>query len=122
MNTQLPSSLTYPTQLERIQANMERLAKAQPDTMQAFGALHEASCAPGALDAKTKELIALAIAVAARCDGCIAFHTHDVLNAGASREEIAEALSVAVLMGGGPSVMYATHVVEAIEQFSNTDK
>ena len=90
--------------------------------MQAFGALHEASCAPGALDTKTKELIALAIAVAARCDGCIAFHTHDVLNAGASREEIAEALSVAVLMGGGPSLMYATHVVEAIEQFSNTDK
>ena len=121
MNTQLPSSQSFPDQLQRIRANMERFTEAQPQTMQAFGTLHNASCAPGALDAKTKELIALAIAVAARCDGCIAFHTHDALNAGASSDEIAEALSVAVLMGGGPSVMYATHVVEAIEQFSHED-
>lgn len=112
MNTQLPNTLTFPQQLERIQGNMGVLAEVQPKVMDAFGALHTAGAGPGALDVKTKELIA----VAARCDGCIAFHTHDVLRAGASHEEIADALGVAVLMGGGPSVMYATHVVEAIEQ------
>ena len=120
MNTQLPNTLTFPEQLERIKGNMGVLAEAQSNVMDAFSALHHAGTAPGALDCKTKELIALAIAVAARCDGCIAFHTHDVLKAGASREEISDALGVAILMGGGPSVMYATHVVEAIEQFENT--
>ena len=119
MNTQLPNTLTFPQQLERIQDNMGTLAEVQPNVMDAFGALHTAGATAGSLDAKTKELIALAIAVAARCDGCIAFHTHDVLKAGASHEEIADALGVAILMGGGPSVMYATHVVEAIEQFES---
>lgn len=69
------------------------------------------------LMAKTKELIALAIGVAARCEGGISFHTHAALKAGASREEITDALGVAVLMGGVPSVMYATHVIEAMDQF-----
>ncbi len=63
----------------------------------------------------------LAIAMAARCDGCIAFHTNDVRSAGASREEIVEAPSVTVLMGGGPNVVYATHAVEAIQQCSDTE-
>ncbi len=121
MNIQLPNTLTYPEQLERIKSNMAVLAKAQPKTMNAFSALHRASAAPGALYGKTKELIALAIAVAARCDGCISFHTHDALKAGASREEITDALGVAIMMGGGPSVMYATHVVEAIEQFESIE-
>ncbi len=122
MTSELPNTLTYPQQLEKIKGNMGVLAQAQPDVMKAFGALHVAGSADGALDAKTKELIALAIGVAARCDGCIAFHTHDALKAGASREEITDALGVAVLMGGGPSVMYATHVIEAMDQFENSLK
>ena len=117
MNTALPSTLTFPEQLEHIKNNMEVLSEAQPAVMDAFGSLHTAGSIVGALDAKTKELIALAIAVAARCDGCIAFHTHDALNAGSTREEITDALGVAILMGGGPSVIYATHVIEAIGQF-----
>jgi AhpD family alkylhydroperoxidase len=120
MTTALPSTMSYPDQLTKIQANMEKLQQAQPQTLGAFGALHEASAAPGKLDTKTKEIIALAIAVAARCDGCIAFHTHDALEAGATREEIAEALGVAVMMGGGPSVVYATHVIDAIDQFAES--
>lgn len=68
--------------------------------------------------AKVKELIALLIAVSTRCDGCIAFHSQAALNAGASREEIIEMLGVTVFMGGGRSLMYATHVMEAIEQFT----
>jgi AhpD family alkylhydroperoxidase len=113
----LPSTTSYPEQLTRIQGNMSRLSQREPETMSAFSSLHEAAAEPGVLDFKTKELIALAIAVSLRCDGCIAFHTHDALEAGASPEEIMEALSVAILMGGGPSVIYATHVAEALEQF-----
>lgn len=93
------------------------LARDQCQTMNAFTALHHAAASPGVLNTKTKELIALAIGVSLRCDGCIAFHTHDALEAGATREEILEVLSVVVMMGGGPSVMYATHVVEAMDQF-----
>ena len=117
MSNALPSSASYPDQLAHIQGQMGALSKAAPDTMKGFGALHKAAVSNGALDTKTKELIALAIAVSARCDGCVAFHTHDVLEAGATPEEITEALGVAVLMGGGPAVMYATHVLDAVKQF-----
>ncbi|MEE9320167.1 MAG: carboxymuconolactone decarboxylase family protein [Granulosicoccus sp.] len=117
MSTSLPGTMSYPQQLETIKSNMAVLSQSQTATMKAFSELHGVSVGSGALHSKTKELIALAIAVSARCDGCIAFHTHDVLKAGASRDEIMEALSVAILMGGGPSVMYATHVVDALDQF-----
>ena len=115
----IPGTMSYPEQLERIKGNMEVLGQGAPGPMKAFSALHHAAATPGALDFKTKELIALAIGVSLRCNGCIAFHTHDALEAGATREEVMEALGVAVLMGGGPSVIYATHVVEALEQFEN---
>ena len=108
---------TYPEKLKQIKHNMGLLAKAQPKIMSAFSSLHRAGTEAGALDAKTKELVALAIAVAARCDGCIAFHTSDAINAGASQAEITDVLSVAVMMGGGPSVVYATHAMEAMAQF-----
>jgi len=119
MSQPQPSTIPYPTQLERIKGNMGRLAQGQPDTMKAFSALHRAASDPGVLDTKAKELIALAIAVSLRCDGCIAFHTHDALEAGATRQGILEVLSVAVSMGGGRSVMCATRVVEAVEQSEN---
>lgn len=121
MITSLPGTLTYPEQLEKINTNMAALSKMQPDVMSGFSSLHSAAATDGVLDTVTKELIALAISVAARCDGCIAFHTHDALKAGASPEQITEALGVAVFMGGGPSVIYATHVMEAIEQFQQSD-
>ncbi|MBC6995122.1 carboxymuconolactone decarboxylase family protein [Lewinella lacunae] len=90
--------------------------------MQGFGALHRASTADGALNAKTKELIALGVAIAVRCDGCIAFHVHDALQAGASRAEIMETIGVAVLMGGGPALMYGCEAEEALQQFSAVEK
>ena len=89
-----------------------------PGVMKAFWGLHKAAIATGALDTKTKELITLAISVATRCDDCIAHHTYDALEAGATKEEIADALGVAILMGGGTSVVYATHAVEALEHFA----
>ncbi|MDH3582105.1 MAG: carboxymuconolactone decarboxylase family protein [Hyphomicrobiales bacterium] len=87
--------------------------------MGTFWKLHKTAVGDGVLDTKTKELMNLAISVAVRCDGCIAHHVYDALEAGATREEIAETLGVAVLMGGGTSVVYATHAMEALEQFLN---
>lgn len=107
----------HPDRLQNFERNSRTLASAQPALMKAFWGLHNAAVADGALDTKTKELIALAISVAARCDDCIAHHTYDALKAGATREEIADALGVAILMGGGTSVVYATHAIEAVDQF-----
>jgi AhpD family alkylhydroperoxidase len=75
-----------------------------------------------ALDRKTKELIALALGVAARCDGCIGFHVEALVKLGASRLEVEEALGMAVYMGGGPSLMYAADAVSAYDQFQAADK
>ncbi len=71
---------------------------------------------PNALDAKTKELIALAVSVSARCDECIAFHSKAALERGATREEVLETLGMAIYMGAGPSAMYASHALKAFDQ------
>ena len=101
-------------------AQMRELRGGVPDIMKAFGALAQAATAPKALDAKTKELIALGIAVAIRCDDCIGFHVKAAVQHGASREEILEALGMAIYMGAGPAVMYATHALEAAGQLGAT--
>ncbi len=93
-----------------------------PATMQGFNALHKASNNEGVLSSKTKELIALGIAITVRCDGCIAFHVHDALISGASSEEIMETIGVAIMMGGGPSVVYGCEAMEALEQFVVLEK
>ncbi|MCY1465940.1 alkylhydroperoxidase AhpD family core domain protein [compost metagenome] len=74
--------------------------------------------AGGALDPKTKELIALAVGVAARCDGCIGFHTKALARLGATTGEVHEALGVAIYMGGGPTAMYAANAVAAFQEFA----
>jgi AhpD family alkylhydroperoxidase len=88
-----------------------------PETMAGFGELHASSVASGALDSKTKELIALSIGIVMRCNGCIAFHVHDALDAGASRQEVLETIGVAILMGGSPSMVYGCEALEALNQF-----
>lgn len=103
--------------LNEIKAQMRTLRGDKPDVMKAFSGLAQAALAPQALDVKTKELIALGISVAIRCDDCIGFHVKAALEHGATREEVTEALGMAVYMGAGPSVMYATHALEAYEQF-----
>lgn len=109
----------FPEHLSHVQQMMGQLGKGIPETMGAFSKLHKTSSGDGALDSKTKELMALAIGVVVRCDGCIAFHVHDALQAGASQEEIMETLGVAILMGGGPAVMYAAEALDAVEQFNS---
>jgi AhpD family alkylhydroperoxidase len=85
--------------------------------MGGFGQLHQKATADGALDKKTKELMALAIGIAVHCDGCVAYHVHDALKAGATRPEILEAIGVAIMMGGGPAWIYGCEALEALDQF-----
>jgi AhpD family alkylhydroperoxidase len=111
-------SKNYPEVTRRIAANMKTLRKDSPDTMAGFSALAQAATKDGALSKKMKELIALAIAVAGRCDGCIGFHVEALVKLGATREEIEETLAMTIYMGGGPSVMYAADAIMAFEQYS----
>lgn len=90
--------------------------KALPDAMAGFSALAQAATKGGALDPKTKELMALGIGIAARCDGCIALHIKAARRLGATREEIAETMAMAIYMGAGPSMIYATHALQAFDQ------
>ena len=93
------------------------LRAAIPEVYAAFSALSQAALSDGALPAKTKELIALAIGVATRCDGCIGFHTEALVKLGASRAEVEETLGMAIYMGGGPALMYAADAIGAYDQF-----
>lgn len=88
-----------------------------PDVQAGFSTLHQAAMKTGALDALTKELIALAIGVAARCDGCVGFHTQALIKLGVTKAQLTEMLGVAVVMGGGPSLMYAAETLRAYEEF-----
>lgn len=102
----------------RISGELRKLRQDIPETMKAFSALAHAAGRDGALDKKTKELIALAIAIATRCDGCIGFHTEALVRLGATRQEVEETLGMAVYMGGGPSLMYAADAIAAYEEFA----
>src|SRR3974377_1501021 len=105
-----------------IKGVMRTLRGDAPEAMKAFTARGNASRWPKALDVKTKELIALGIALAIRCDDCIGFHVKAALDQGATRAEVTETLAMAVYMGAGPAVMYATHALDAFQQFSAADK
>ena len=113
------TTVTSYTDLTReVSRNLTALRTHNAEVMQGFGALSKAALAPGALDAKTKELIAMAIGVAARCDGCLGFHAKALVRLGATPEEFQEMLGVAVYMGGGPSLMYAAEAVKAWESMA----
>ncbi len=108
----------WPEFTKEIVGYMRTLRGDTPEVMKAFSGLAQAALAPKALDSKTKELIALGISVAIRCDDCIGFHVKAALQQGATRAEVMETLGMAIYMGAGPSVMYATHAIDAFEQFS----
>jgi AhpD family alkylhydroperoxidase len=107
----------YPEITRDISANLKVLRRNIPETMQGFSALAQAATKSQALDRKTKELIALSIGVATRCDGCIGFHSESLVKLGATREEVQEALGMAIYMGGGPALMYASDAIAAFDQF-----
>ena len=102
-----------------LSASLAKLRKEIPDVMSGFSALAQAATKDGALDKKTKELIALSLGVASRCDGCIGFHVQTLIKLGCTREELLETLGMAIYMGGGPSLMYAADALRAFEEFSS---
>jgi len=112
-------STNFPEKHHDLQQLFGKLSKELPGAVSGFARLHKDSMAPGTLETKFKELIALGIAVAIHCDDCVAYHVHDALKAGASHAEIIEALGVAIMMGGGPAAMYACEAFEALQQYES---
>lgn len=107
----------YPELNEKVHTLMKKYASECPDVMNGFMQLHEGSSVDGALSSKVKELIALGIAICVRCDGCIAFHINDAMQAGATHNEVVDTIGVAICMGGGPSVVYGSMALEALGEF-----
>ncbi|WP_068311381.1 carboxymuconolactone decarboxylase family protein [Polycladidibacter hongkongensis] len=104
--------------LRQTDGRLSELRPGMPGTMKGFGEMAKSAITPGALDSKTKELMALAIGIAARCDACLGYHAKAAIKYGATREEVIETISVAVYMGGGPSLMYGAEALSAFDELS----
>ena len=103
-----------------VSSGLSTLRASTPEVMKTFNDLGRSATADGVLDRKTKELIALALSVAARCDPCIGFHMQTLVKLGVTRQEIDETLGVTTYMGGGPSLMYAASAIAAFDEFSRS--
>ncbi len=111
------SSKSFKTITQDISKALTVFRKEAVTPMQGFDTMAKSAMAEGTLSALDKELIATAISVSTRCDGCIGFHVRALVRLGATREQINEMLAVTVYMGGGPSLMYAAEVLRAFEEF-----
>ena len=122
MTSQTPDSDRYHAHGKGVQEELAPLGRdlrrAIPDVYAAFGQLHSAALAPGELDAKTKELIALAISVSSQCDGCIASHARGAARHGATEAEVSEAIGVVMLMAGGPATVYGPRALASFRSFA----
>lgn len=110
--------MDYSEHLHDLRQPTRELRKAVPEVWQAFTDLHRSALADGALDAATKELMALAISVATGCDGCIGYHAQGAVRQGATRDQAAEAIGVALLMRGGPATTYGPRALQAFDEFT----
>lgn len=99
-------------------ARATELFRGHPDAMRAHRAIMQAAQEPKALDGKTTELMALAIAIVQRCEGCVVYHTKQSFKKGAVRDEILDTIAVAIEMGGGPATVYGANALEAFDQFA----
>ncbi|MGB1234859.1 MAG: carboxymuconolactone decarboxylase family protein [Planktomarina sp.] len=104
--------------MAEVEGNIGVLTKEIPATAKGFGQMGQAAKKSGVMDEKTKEFIALGIAVSTKCDSCIGFHTRSLARLGATRDEVTEALAMATYMGGGPSYAYSAKALEAFDQFA----
>jgi len=111
--------MDWKTHLAEANQNLDNFRATQPAAAKGFSAMHMASIPQGVLSRKHKELIALAIGIHAQCVDCIGFHVKSAIAAGATRDEIAETISVCMMMGGGPAYMYGVKALEAYDQLSN---
>ncbi|VVE01201.1 alkylhydroperoxidase [Pandoraea aquatica] len=107
----------WPETLSHLKKAAGTLAQVNPPVVKAFQALNQSLDQGTALDAKTRELIALAVAVTTRCEGCISSHAAAAQKLGASREEVAEALGTAIALNAGAAFVYSTKALEAYDQF-----
>ena len=105
-----------------LEEGLARMGQELPGPMSGFARLHRKSIEDGALSRKVKEMMAVAISIVVGCEGCIAYHVHDAVEAGATRAELLEAVSVGLMMGGGPGSIYAAYALEAIDQFLPENK
>lgn len=112
------STFDHTSLIQNINAHLAPLRKAQPEAMQGFGQLAKASMAEGAISAKHKELMALAIGITQHCSGCIGFHIKALIKLACSRQELEEMLTVCVYMGGGPALMYTAEALAAFDKMS----
>ena len=102
---------------KHLEERLIQFGKEMPGPMTGFARLHKKAMEDGMLSCKVKEMMALAISIVVGCEGCIAYHVHDAVEAGATRPELLEAVGVGLLMGGGPGSIYSAHALDAIEQF-----
>jgi AhpD family alkylhydroperoxidase len=109
----------YPELIGHLSKMMGEMRRGIPAPMRGFAELADTAKASGVLDHKTKELMAVAISIAIRCDGCIGFHTRAAVRAGATRQEFQEMIAVAMMMGGGPAAMYGADALNAFDQFAS---
>ena len=112
----------YQEKLNEARANNRNLFGALGETGKGFNAMHDAAVKDGALDLKTKELEAIAIAIAMRCEGCIVQHAKACLKAGVTRDELVETIGIAVMMGGGPATVYGGKALDCYDQFVQVSK
>lgn len=110
--------MDWNTYRDQLMVGIGELAALTPDTVRGYQTASGAGSKTNHLDAKTRELISLAVAVTTRCDGCIAVHSAQAVKAGASREEIAEALGVAVAMNAGAALVYSARALDAVNHSS----
>lgn len=113
--------MDWNTFMAEIEADIGRFSKEVPETVKGFGIMGKAAKTNGALSEKTKEIMALGIAVATRCDSCIGFHVRALVRLGITREELCEALAMATYMGGGPSYAYSAKALKAFDVFSGQE-
>ncbi len=111
------STENYPEYRKELNGLYKELAQSIPEVTKSFGGLSGSALQDGDLSKKMKELIAIGIGVSKRCDGCIAYHVGGALKAGATDQEVIEAIGVAVLMGGGPASIYACEALKALKQY-----
>ena len=107
----------HPAAHRRLRALMADLAHEVPGPFSGFARTHASAVTDGALSPSVKELMALAVAICTHCEGCVAFHVHDALQAGATHEQVAETIGVAIMMGGGPAAVYGAEALDALRQF-----
>lgn len=110
-------TIDYVKRASEVMQGMAALHEGAPEVIKAFNALAAASTRTQTIDTRTKELMALAIGISIRCDGCIAFHSKMARRAGATREQVIETIALAIYMGGGPAAVYGGDALRAFDQF-----